>query len=272
MMPDGVSWSQGIDDSWGVRVLVYVGGGVPLGVAVIAVALLGRIGVIAVEAGRYSLVATIAFVFVAAAVLARRANPFVVMPDATPDLSFEGFRLTWLVVAAIGGAGFVVLAAWAGSVWFFAAVFAGLGVPLAAAGLFTSEGEIDVENRILRYGDEAFLLDELAAVRRFSIGNSVLLWCRFHAGTGRTPTLLVVPVEVAERSRETFDRGVEADVDPGRVDHATRLLSGVFAVLLFGLAGLSVVVLWATPLIAAYVGGSLGLLAAFVFVLGRAGP
>jgi hypothetical protein len=271
-MPDGVSWSQGIDDSWGVSVLVYVGGGVPLGVAVVAAVLLGRIGVIAVEAGRYSLVAAVAFVFVAAAVLARRANPSAVMPDATPDLSFEGFRFTWLVVAAVGGAGFVVLAAWAGSVWFFAAVFAGLGVPLAAAGLFTSEGEIDVDNRILRYGDEAFLLDELAAVRWFSIGHSVLLWCRFHPGTGRTPTLLVVPVDVAERSRETFDRGVEADVDPGRVDHATRLLGGLFAVLLLGLAGLSVAVLWATPMIAVYVGGSLGLLATFVFVLGRAGP
>lgn len=271
-MPDGVSWSQGIDDSWGVRVLVYIGGGVPLGVAAVAVALLGRIGVIAVEAGRYSLVAAVAFVFAAAAVLARRSDPSVVMPDATPDLSFEGFRFTWLAVAAVGGAGFVVLAAWAGSVWFFAAVFAGLGVPLAAAGLFTSEGEIDVENRILRYGDEAFLLDELTAVHRFSIGGSVLLACRFHPGAGRTPTLLALPIDVAERSREAFDRGVEADVEPGRADRATRLLAELFAGLLLALAGLSVVVLRSTPLIAVYVGGSLGLLAAFVFVLGRAGP
>lgn len=264
-MPDGVSWSQGIADSWGVRVLVYVGSGVPLGVAVVAVALLGRIGVVAVQAGRYSLVAAVAFVFLAATALARRAEPSDVMPDATTELSFERFRFTWLVVAAVAGAGFVVLSAWAGSVWFFAAVF-------VAAGLFTSEGEIDVENRILRYGDEAFLLDELAAVRRFSIGNSVLLWCRFHPGTGRTPALLVVPVDVAERSRETFDRGVEADVNPGRVDRATRLLAGLFAGLLLGLAGLSVVVLRDTPVIATYVGGSLGLLALFVFVLGRAGP
>ena len=271
-MSEGVSWSQGIDDSWGVRVLLYVGSGVPLGVAIVGAVLLGRIGVIAVQAGRYSVVAAVAFVFVAAAVLARRANPAAVTPAVTPDLSFEGFRFTWLVVAAVGGAGFVVVAAWAGSVWFFAAVFAGLGVPLAAAGLFTSEGEVDVENRILRYGDEAFLLDELTSVRRFSIGGSVLLWFRFHPGTGRTPTLLVVPADVAQRAREAFERGVEAEVEPGRIDHATRLLTALFALLLFSLAGVSVAVLRGTPLIAAYVAGSLGLLGVFVLILGRAGP
>jgi hypothetical protein len=271
-MSDGESWSQGIDDSWGVRVLVYVAGGVPLGVAVVAVALLGRIGMVAVRAGRYSLGAAVALVFLSAGVLTKRADPLFVAADATPDLSFESFRFTWLAVAAVGGAGFVVLAAWAGSVWFFAAVFAGLGMPLATAGLFTSEGEIDVENRILRYGDEAFVLDELVAVRRFSTGGSMLVWCRFHPGTGRTPTLLVLPSDVAKRARGAFDRGVEAEVEPGRVDHATRLLTGLFAGLLVALAVLSVIVLWGTSLIAAYVGGSLALLGLLVFVLGRAGP
>jgi hypothetical protein len=270
-MSDGVSWSQGVDDSWGVRVLLYVGGGVPLGVAIVAAVLLGRAGVLAIRTGRYSVAVAVIFVFAVAAVVSRRADPSLVSVEPTPELSFQTYRFTWLVVAAMAGAGFVVLAAWAGSVWFFAAVFAGLGVPLVTAGLFTSEGHIDRENRILHYGDEAFVLDELAAIREFSIGNSVLLWCRFVPGAGRTPTLLVVPADVLAEARGAIERGIEEDIDFGRVDHPTRVVSSLFAGLLFGLAALSVAVMWSAPLIAIYAGGSLGLLGVFVLILGRAG-
>jgi hypothetical protein len=271
-MGDGVSWSHGVGDSWGVRVLLYVGGGVPLGVAIVAAALLGRVGVLAARADRYGVVSAVAFVFLAGGVFARRGAVAGVTADVTPDLRVERLRVTWLVVASLAGAGLVVVAAWAGPVWFFGAVFAGIGLPLATAGLFTSEGRVDLDNRILYYDDAAFVLDELSNVRRFSIGNVVLLLCRFVPGTGRTPTLLVLPADVELDAREAFDRGAEADVDLGGVDRPTRVVTGLFAGLLASLAVASVAVLWATPLIAIYVGGSLGLLGVFVFVLGWVGP
>lgn len=276
-MAGGVSWSRGVDDSRTIRVLLHAAVGVPLGLAVLLIATaatptFAAPGAVEIATGAVLLVA-------AAAVGARHVgvpsltSAVVDRVTVESDAVIAGVRPLGLVIAAIVAGAVLWVAAGAGLGALLVTALLGHLVPALAVGLLRTNGRLDAEGGRLSYGDDEFPLRALSSVRSRRIGDSVFLWCTFARGSGRTPGLVVVPAWVYEDHRGEIDEGIAAaDGVFEEPDRPLRLVAYGFGAGMVCLGAFSTGVLYVggvSLLPGAFVGGSLALLGAFFFVLGR---
>jgi hypothetical protein len=292
-MTGSVSWSHGPGDSRGIRLLLYVAVGVPLGLAALLLVLFGQVVLVGVRSGNLDVLGG-GLALVVLGGLAVRRFVWVADDDTDEDPVVEddvedvrtlrtdllgedgllaALQPRGVALAAVAGAAALVLAASVGTPWLFAALVVGLVLPTVAVGLLTTEGELDVDDRRLRYGDAEIPLTALAAVHRLRLGSYAFCWCRFVAGSGRTPQLVVLPAAVDRSHADAFEAGVVSDHPLGQpTDDSIRLVAYMFGGLMASLGALSFALLAASGtsvLLAGYVGGALGLLGAFFAVVGR---
>lgn len=274
-MAGGTEWSRGPTDSRTLRVLLHVAVGVPFGLGLLLVAL--ALGPAATDPTAAGLLAGGVLLLGAVAVGARRRGRIGAAGSIPETLGAETplstVRPAWLLVATLGAAGVLAAASGLGVQWLLATALVGLLVPATAVGLLRTEGELDPEERSLRYGDDRVPLRSLSSIRGRIVGDSAFLWCTFVPGSERTPGLIVLPASVYRDHRTVFDAGVAAsDEVLAAPDRPLRLVAYGFGsgmVLLGLLSGGVVYAGGASLVVGAFVGGSLALLGAFFLVLGR---
>lgn len=279
-MAEGVTWSRGPGSARELRALLHLAVGVPIAAAALVVVAVGRLAVDggvswAVLGGGVALL-TLGSVGAWHRGLFGRVDELasqVAAASSGSGVLLDALRPPWLVgVVAVATAG-LALVATVEPALALALALAGHLLPALALGLLSTAGELDPEERLLRYGDDEIPLRTLSAVRWRHVAGYAFLWCSFVRGTGRTPGLVVVPAAVHEDHRTAFESGLAASV-PGseRPDRPLRLVAYGFGGSMLGLGLLSGGALYASGVslvLGAYVGGSLALLGAFFVVLGR---
>ncbi len=276
-MAGGERWSRGADDSRTIRVLLHAALGVPLGLAILLIA--RAVAPTATNPNAPEVVAGVVLVFTAAAVATRRGalsldeTRLAERVGRDEQAVVASVRPVGVLAAGLVGAVLLGAAARAGMGWLLGGALVGHLAPAVAVGLLRTNGEIDPEDRRLRYGDDEIPLRALSSLRARVVGDTAFLWCTFVRGSGRTPGLVVLPASVFRTHRKTFDEGIAASDgvfdDP---DRPLRLVAYGFGAGMLCLGVVSTGVLYAggVPVLPGlFVGGSLALLGAFFVVLGR---
>ena len=237
METGALSWNSGPTESRFVRVLVYIALGLPGGVTLALLVLVGPGLVVALADGVEPWVFWFLVVFAVvmaprlwASVRARRAR------KERSRLAREWATVgvwRWGVVAAflLGGLLFGVEAAFEvglvrhARAFVYGALFAGAILALLAFFL-GSFGEIDPADLTLSYGDrEGIDLRYLVDARRLTVGRYTVLWLRFgpDANHGRAQDLYAVPTEVADRAWPIFEKGLATEPPEGAGEKSTLL-------------------------------------------------
>ncbi|UPW00576.1 hypothetical protein M0R88_00385 [Halorussus gelatinilyticus] len=233
------AWSHTPAESRLLRGLVALPVGVVLGFALGVV--LGAVGLVVLLAVEGNYLLAFATLLAVAFGLSRTAPHLLAHRTTEFAAPFRGLDRRTLAAESVGGLAVLAVGALVLPGHLFPVlVGATVVVPLLVASLFTSEGELDAENRRLAYSGTDVDLSTLVGVRRWSLGGYVVYRLSYAAGAANfaTPRTLVVPRRVDSRLRDALEAGVATDAgDPGPKRTAVRLVAVAFGLFLFAFAG-----------------------------------
>jgi hypothetical protein len=235
-----VSWSHTSENSRLLRTLAAVSvgvvGGFGLGIALGAVGL----AVLLVVEGRYALGVGVLLAFLVG--LARTVPHLTATSPRKGAPALRGLGRTSLAAASVGGLAFLVLGGLVVPYNLFSTlVVAVVVLPLALAGLLSSEGEIDADAGTVTYSSTAIDCSTLTGFRRWAVGGYVVYRLSYAEATATfgTPRSLVIPREADPAVRDALESGVEADfADSDATRRGVRLAALALGACFLGLAGL----------------------------------
>lgn len=256
-----LSWNSGPTESRFVRTLAYLVVGVPVGVLLALLVVVGPELVVALVDGvePRDLWFLVVFVVLAApklwaSVHARRARKE--RSRLAREWSAVGVW-RWGVVTSLLFGSLLVGAETAFEVglvqhahaYVYGALFVGAVFSVFAVFL-GSVGEIDPADLTLSYGDrEGIDLRYLLGVKRLTVGQYTVLWLRFGPGVNheRAQNLYAMPTEVVERAWPVFERGIASETsreESEKSDLLRRVNVLVAFIFVGGSVGLLAVLIW----------------------------